>query len=345
MNSFTYTSLQNEPTVADRLAFKGRFPVKTSGIQKLVTISEYFFGFVFLSIGIPLIGFDVVSGVITSLFGLGLVGAAIGERIWNNRKRTDSIKQDLFASENGLVYDHYRYYLQAIPNDDKKYQGTLFHSGQTSWITDSISDAQSNFEIGSFDATKLPGGGLYPGRYRYGYAIIPLGKTVASRVVIDNPRFGLEIFNQLTTGWGLANATRQIFGTRRSLRPEYVADYDLFVDDDARADALSIFTAELLELLRSGPQKWYAEIISDQLYIYKKYNFKAGDQTTLYKIQSIVVQATTASQSEPIVIAGNDVAAVKVDRMSRQSRKALLLLTVAGILLLAYVLSRIIFGI
>lgn len=341
MKSFIYTSLQTEPTSADRRAFDGRYPLKTTVAQKLLTIGEYFFGCIFLSIGIPLLGFDLVSGVITTLFGLGAVGAAVGERIWTVRKRTNSVRQDLFASENGLLYDNYRFYAEAIPKDDKKYQGTLFHSGQTSWITDSVSDPDSNFEIGSFDATKLPGGGEYAGRFRYGYAIIPLTKTLASRAILDRAQFGLEILNESTTGWGLANATIQTFGTRRALRPEFAVDYDLFVNDDARADALSIFTPELLKLLSSGSEKWYAEIIGAQLYIYKKYNFKAGDKATLQKIEAIVTQAHVTNHSASIVTDGNDVAPVKVHR---KTRKALLLLSMWGIVAIIFLVLWVIFG-
>lgn len=198
------------------------------------------------------------------------------------RKRyTSSVRLMKFAEANGLQY--------STLADGPNYEGVIFGLGRNPKREDLIVAPDNAFEMGRY--TYIVGTGKFTRLNKWDYIRIPLEHPFAHMVLQAN---------KVGVSGGALTMLPVAFDKEQALPLEEEASkyLSLYAPAQAKQDALTIFTPELVALFANNSKSLNAEIIDDQLFVYSKQQ-RPDDEQYIQRALTIIEYVTSKLKVTP----------------------------------------------
>ena len=259
-----YSALTQQPSKAHIAQFERAYPASRMNLRfkKIALGILIVFGGLFLIGGTQSltlshstgdnIGGSVFTLVLAAVMGIGIVFLFLAAR----KQRIESAKIALFAQQNGFRYTRMI--------DGPTYTGMYFGIGYRRALSNIITSQRSTpkFEIGNLNYTIRTG--KSESTYRKGYIRIELERNLP-QIVLDASSNNLKMFGKNITNLPEDFDTSQ----RMNLEGDFNKYFTLYAPKEYERDALYIFTPDLMALMIDNVSAFDAEIIDNQLFIYK----------------------------------------------------------------------------
>ena len=317
-----YTSLKLRVSKADMAAYstwKRPSNVKKPSRQGTfwLVLVVGIIGFVFIaSILAPAIegiiqGDIIALAPIVTCVSIGAIFA--GMLIVGPRKQA---KMYRFAVQNNIKLIDYKI--------NPRYLGMIFNNGNSRVITEGFA-FQDSTEIGNYSYDT--GGGRNQTTHTYGYVKIPLVRNLPHMVLDAKANNTLGIVSSLSDSF---NKSQKL-----SLEGNFDKYFTLYAPKEYEADALYVFTPDVMAVMIDEGRNYDIEIVGNELYIYSRKHFNLTSQEVLESMTKIIdvigaeVRAQTRLYSDERAVQGNVTSNI-VGRRGKRLRQRLSFGSVIG---------------
>jgi hypothetical protein len=255
----------------------------------LVTVST---GGLFFSSLLPVI-------VVLTIAAVGVRRFVVRAGRWRRWLRLEH-----FAKANGLSF---------IPQaPDPGYSGAVFGTGSERIVRDRISRAGSHFfDLGNYDY--VTGSGKSRAEHHWGYLALKLDRRLPNMVLDAKSNNGL---------FGNTNLPETFRRDQRlSLEGDFDRYFTLYCPKEYEADALYVFTPDLMALLIDQSQQFDIEIVDDWMFVYSAKPLRLDDAATLNHLFRIVDTVGTKTIRQTTHYADDRVGNRAIDMVAPQGRR------------------------